>query len=142
MSRWRSHAIELFPEFRKRIEQADGIFALWSELSLKFQDAYRIDPPDDGLIARIYSFAEWCLQAPRNANANFDPATAVDVGFYEDIPTIKYARDDMPRWFTYQDVVNLGAAFAYSIGPEKYDELLAYMKGNQGRYASRPRPSS
>ena len=65
MARWRSEAIERLPELRDTIAKAESIMSLWIELHLTFQNAYR-EPKNDELIARIYSYADWCLTAPRN----------------------------------------------------------------------------
>lgn len=119
------------------IAEAENVMSLWIELHFKFEDAYR-DPKDDDLIARIYSFADWCLAAPRNEDAGHDPATGVMVGFYEHIPQLKAAREDMPRWFHYDEVARSRSVFAYLIGDHAFDELLAYMKQNQKRYVRRP----
>ncbi len=56
--------------------------SLWIELHFAFEDAYR-DPRNDDLIARIYSYADWCLSAPRREDVSHDPSTAVAVAFFE-----------------------------------------------------------
>jgi hypothetical protein len=107
--------------------------ALWIELHMKFEDAYR-EPRNDDLIRRIYSYAHWCLAAPRNKDAGHDPATAVMAAFYEHIPTSPAAREDMPRWFQYEEVAGCRDVFSYLIGDAAFDELLAFMKRNRHRY--------
>ena len=108
--------------------------ALWSELFDAFERAYRQEPPDESLIGRIYAFAEWCAQASRGPDAARDPPTAVAVAFYEEIPTCRRARDDMPRWLRYSDVAGSRAVFAYLIGEDAYEELVDYMARNRDRY--------
>ena len=136
MARWRSAAIERLPELRETIAKAENVMSLWNELHFKFDDAYR-DPKNDDLIARIYSYADWCLQAPRNDDASHDPATAVMVAFYEHIPQSKAAREDMPRWFRYDEVEKSRSVFAYHIGDQQFDELLAYMRKHKARFVPR-----
>jgi hypothetical protein len=68
MAKWRSAAIERLPELRDMISLADSVMALWIDLRLKFEDAYR-DPRNDDLIGRIYSYADWCWSAPRQEEA-------------------------------------------------------------------------
>jgi hypothetical protein len=114
--------------------------AAWIGLHEAFRNAYRKDPPDESLIARIYSLADWCVEAPRSPHAEHDPLTAVTVAFYEEIPKYKPARDDMPRWFRYEDVVNNRKVFSYHIGDREYDALVKYMDKNGYRY--QPRPSA
>lgn len=110
---------------------------LWTELHFAFERAYR-EPRNEDLIARIYSFADWCIRAPRNDDASHDPPTAVMVGFYEHVPQLQAARDDMPRWFHYDEVAKSKSIFAHFIGDEAFDELLKYMMANRHRYVPRP----
>ena len=140
MSRWRSAAIERLPEFRQVIAEADNVMSLWLELRLAFEEAYR-DPRNDDLIARIYSYADWCRSAPRNSDASRDPLTAVAVAFYEHIPETKAAREDMPRWFEYDEIANCRTVFAYQIGDEAFEELLTCMKKHEERFSTRRRCS-
>jgi hypothetical protein len=139
MAKWRAEAIQRLPELRRVIAEAETVMAAWIELRMAFEDAYEAEPPDDSLIARIYSFADWCLDAPRNADAGRDPFTAVLVAFYEDIPTIKAARDDMPRWFTYDEVARNRQVFSYHLRPEEFDALVLHMARNRHRYVPRDR---
>ncbi len=69
-------------ELRETIAEAETVMSLWIELRDAFDAAYR-EPRNDDLIARIYSYADWCLSAPRNDDARHDPSTAVVVAFYE-----------------------------------------------------------
>jgi hypothetical protein len=140
MARWRAKALERFPELRDVIASSDTVMAFWIELHLAFNDAYRKEPPDESLIARVYSFADWCDLAPRNPDAGRDPMTAVSVVFYEGIPRFKPARDDMPRWFRYSEVANNRQMFSYLIGDEEYEALVKYMAKN--RHCYQPRESA
>jgi hypothetical protein len=137
MARWRAEAQKLLPELRKAIDSSHEIMALWIEVRLAFERAYERRPRDESLIERVYSFADWCASAPRGADAGQDPLTAVITAFYEDIPTHLAAREDMPRWFTYDEVVDGKAVFSYHLGEEGYRELLEHMRRNRGRYRVR-----
>jgi hypothetical protein len=139
MARWRAEALKGLPELRKKINSADNIMALWIEALYAFEQAYRGNPPDESLIARVYAFADWCMGAPRGPDAGHDPLSAVMIGFYESIPTFPAAREDMPRWFTYDEVAQSRAVFSYLIGDEEYQRLLEHMRKNISRY--RPRAS-
>jgi hypothetical protein len=137
MPRWRFEAIERLPELRETIAKAESVMSLWIELYIAFEDAYR-DPKNEDLIARLYAYADWCLAAPRNADASRDPLTAVVVAFYEHIPQSKAAREDMPRWFRYDEVARSRPVFASHIGEETFEELLAYIKRQSPRFVPRP----
>lgn len=137
MARWRSAAIERLPELRKTIAKAENIMLLWIELHLAFDNAYR-EPANDDLIARIYSYADWCLSAPRSEDASHDPSTAVAVAFFEHIPQSKAACEDMPKWFSYDEVAKSRSIFSDHIGDKAFDELLAHMKKNAKRFVWRP----
>jgi hypothetical protein len=136
MARWRSAAIERLPELRKTIAKTENIMSLWIELHGKFQDAYR-EPRNEDLIRRIYSYADWCLAASRNDDARHDPSTALMVAFYEHLPASNATREDMPRWFTYDDIAGNRSIFAYLIGDRAFEELLLYMKQNKKRFVRR-----
>lgn len=137
MARWRAQALKHLPELRDIITAEDSVMALWIELQSAFEKAYRVDPPNESLIARIYAFADWCIQAPRGPDVGHDPLTAVTTVFYEDIPTLKPARDDMPRWFLYSEVAENRRVFSYMIGDEEFDALVKYMAKHQHRYQPR-----
>lgn len=139
MALWRVEAIKRLPELRREIQSADSVMALWIDVFFAFRRAYEQEPRDESLIARVYDFADWCMHAARGPDAGHDPASAATVGFYEDIPTLDAARDDMPRWLRYSEVAGSKPVFSYMIGDEKYDELVHHMARNQHRYQSRPR---
>jgi hypothetical protein len=132
MARWRSAAIERVPQLRKIIAEAHSVMALWIQLHMKFEDAYR-EPRNDDLIEQIYSYADWCLDAPRLDDAGHDPLTAVVVAFYEDIPTSPAARADMPRWFRREEIVADKDVFSYHIGEVGFAELLSIFSKSKYR---------
>jgi hypothetical protein len=138
MPRWRATAIEHLPDLRKTIAAADSIMALWIEITGAFEKAYR-EPRNEDLIARIYAYATWCWHAPRHGDAGRDPSTAATVAFLEHIPAIPAAREDMPRWFTFDEITASKSIFVYSIGEIAFKDLLAHMQRNQHRHSKRPR---
>src|SRR5688500_2281147 len=113
MALWRAEAIARLPELQRTIAAADSVMALWTELSIDFKQAYERKPRNDSLIARIYSYADWCVTAPRGADARHDPLSAVAACFYEHIPRHDLARHDMPRWFLAKDVEFARRTFSY-----------------------------
>jgi hypothetical protein len=140
MARWRAAAIERLPEFREIIAKAETIMQLWIELKNEFRNAY-LEPRNDDLIGRIYSFAEWSWQAPRLEDAVHDPSTGATVAFLEHIPSIPAARDDMPRWLTFDEVVANKQLFTTwgGLTEIEFKELLAYMQRNRHRYIGPPK---
>jgi hypothetical protein len=139
MARWRAEALNRLPELREKIDSAQEIMAFWIDAFLAFRRAYERQPPDESLILRIYSFADWCEAAPRVDDAGRDPSTAVVVAFYEDIPTVPAAWEDMPRWFTYAQITENKPVFAHHLDEEAYQKLLQHMQRNRDLY--RPRDS-
>lgn len=137
MAKWRAEALARLPELRKKIDAAENVLALWDEIRHAFERAYLEDPRNESLIARVYSYADWCVDAPRASDAAHDPLTAVMVCFYEWIPPFKPARDDMPRWFTYDEIAESRSVFSYMIDAREFGELLRYMDRHRKRYVPR-----
>ena len=52
-------------------------------------------------------------------------ATCVAVCFFEYIPKIPEALEDMPRWFTREDVLVMESVLYYQVGEEGYAKVLA-----------------
>jgi hypothetical protein len=125
--------LKRLPELRRTIDEAHSVMDLWIDRTTRFEDAYRT-PRNDDLIARIYAFSAWCLGAPRNADAGRDPCTAAMVAFDEHIPKTKAAREEMPRWFTVNEVAKSRSLFGYFLDDEKFDELLAHMRRNASQF--------
>lgn len=139
MPAWRREAIKRLPEFQKEIARAESVMGLWIELGYHFQRAYR-DPRDDSLIERIYSYADWCTAAPGTHDAGTDPFTAVACAFYEHIPQSAAARDDMPRWFTHQQVLDSTEIFSRFLEPAEFQALLNHLRKNVHLYRERKVP--
>jgi hypothetical protein len=137
MALWRKAAIDRLPELREKVASAENVMSLWIELSLVFEEAYR-EPRDNDLIERIYSYARWCWAAPRSNEADHDPESAASVAFFEHIPSIPAAREDMPRWFTFEEVSAAKSLFCYAIGETAFKDLLAHMQRNSERYGKKP----
>jgi hypothetical protein len=141
MARWRGEAIRRLPRLSKVIASAECLSWLWIDLELAFAKAYRADPRDESIIAGVYAFADWCLQAPRDAHPGRDPVSAA-ILFYEFLVGFRPARDDMPRWFKYEEVAQNKEWFVDQIGDEAYEALLRHMARNRGRYRPRERDSA
>ena len=135
MSAWRREAIARLPELRKMIAAAPSVMYMWNELWWPFRDAYERQPRDEDFIRRVYAYADWCERAPRTRDAGTDPPTAVAVAFYENLPTHPAVREDMPRWFTPEQIAISKGIFAYFMDEKQFAELMQEMQRNVGRYA-------
>jgi hypothetical protein len=71
---WELKALEYFPELEDKINQNQfGPTSLWTELYFALVNAYDQQPINEGLIARIYEYAAWCLRQPEASNVESDP---------------------------------------------------------------------
>src|ERR1035437_2183242 len=121
---WRTEAFKRFPEFHDYFEETDNPYSLWEELGNAFEQGYE-EPRNEGLIKRIYEYGDWCCSQPRGETAEDDLATCVAVCFFEHIPEIPEALEDMPRWFTRADVLAMKTLLSYQVGEEGYAKVLA-----------------
>jgi hypothetical protein len=139
MEPWREKAADVFPELWSVWENADSPYGLWLELRLAFEKAYDKTPPDESLIARIYRYADWCDGQPRGLSAEDDLLTIVAVSFYEHIPQHPRARQDMPRWWQPEDLVDDGpdrkprSIFRYNLTAEEFEELKRFLDREKDR---------
>lgn len=125
MESWRAKAIEILPEMEEDTNPSDNPMALWIEIRMEFDHAYK-EPRNEDLIRRIYGYAGWCLeQGERTDHAETDLPTCVVVCFYEHIPTREASRQDMPRWFSRADIVLMKEIFSYHLNLDEYGRLLA-----------------
>lgn len=124
MSVWRAKALEMLPELAKEIAAVDNPMWAWIEICFAFQDAYK-EPRNEDLIRHIYGYADWCLEhGHRDKDAERDLLTCVAVCFYESIPNHKASREDMPRWFSLEEVLAMKETFSYHLNPDEFDLLI------------------
>jgi hypothetical protein len=133
---WREKAAEFFPELASVVREAADPYGLWTELWMKFEDAYGA-PRNESLIKRIYMYANWCVAQPRGKTAKDDLATCVTVCFHEHIPGHPEARKDMPRWFSLEDLQRMKETFCYHLSEVEFADLLQYFKENRETHADR-----
>jgi hypothetical protein len=123
---WGREAFIRFPELIDRFEVVESPYALWLELRLAFEGAYK-EPRNEDLITRIYQYADWCGTQPVGTSAEDDLGTCVHVCFFEHIPESPAALEDMPRWLKLSDVHLMKETFSYMVGEEGFQRiLLAY----------------
>jgi hypothetical protein len=136
MGLWQEEALRRFSELSDRIREAESPYQLWDQLLFAFEDAY--DSENTNLIAAIYGYARWCCEQPRGISANDDLATCVTVCFFEHIPDHPKALQDMPRWWSLEEVKAMKDVFSHHVGADGYArfvELYAAQQGAGGRRA-------
>lgn len=137
MEVWSAKGIELLPELVEQIGGAAEPMEAWLEISSAFQAAF-VEPRNGELIRRIYGYAFWCLEhGERDQAAGKDLPTCVVVGFFEGIPTQKAPREDMPRWFSREEVLVMYETFTYHY-PGDFQSLLALWDENPRSRRAKP----
>jgi hypothetical protein len=122
MEEWREVAINMLPELQSEAGEAESPMSLWLEIVYKFDDAYE-SPRNEEFIKRVYAYADWCLEQKGGETASEHLPTCVVTCFWEHIPTCKSAREDMPRWFSFDEVMANEHFFKYLITEEEFEEL-------------------
>ena len=140
MPPWRQTAHELLPELSEKITdpEIDTPYMLWFEIRKAFEKAYEASPPHESLIGRIYRYADWCATAPRGETAADDLLTCTCVCFFEHIPQHPAAREDMPRWISYQDFVASEQIFRYRLTDDEFLALKEHLYVHRHDFVPRP----
>lgn len=120
---WHKEAVRRFPQFAESIAEADTPYAVWFELNAAFETAYAEN--NEVLIRAIYDYAGWCCRQPSGAIPEDDLGTCVACCFFEHIPLVPKALQDMPRWWKLDDVALMKEIFSYHAGPQGYAQILA-----------------
>ena len=120
MSEWRRRALEDFPEFRRSIDEADSLHGVFFELLPAIVDAYRKNPPDEKLIARIFLFAEWC-----SAAESPDVRGPAMVSFYEHLPESRPAWRDLPNRVSAGRLASIRQHLQGYLRPDEYTRAMA-----------------
>ena len=120
---WRIEALRRFPTLAERLQDAETPYLLWFELRDAFECAYRT-PRNEDMIKNIYGYSEWCFSQPAGKTADDDLATCVSVCFIEHIPEIPAAVEDMPRWFTRANILEMKEILSYHAGADGYKKIL------------------
>ena len=119
MSAWRRVAIEMLPEFRKEIAQADTPMALWVEIGFRFQDAF--EKGDEDLARRYFKYAESCLDTAKQQPT--EASTAAWCAFYEHLPDIPSLAEQLHRYMPRSRFLQVQDAFRYHTTPEEFEHL-------------------
>src|ERR1035437_3033130 len=123
MPPWRETTRQMFPELDLAINKVADPYDLWFELRIAYKNTYTQTPKNESLIRRIYQFGHWCEIQPRGQTAEDDLFTAVCVCFYEHIPDMEPAWQDMPRWFSLHEVDNMRELWEYRFKNDGYLQL-------------------
>ena len=123
MEEWKRKALELLPELNNEILESDNPMGLWIEVVYSFDEAYE-EPRNEGFIRRVYEYEDWCLKQDEGETASDHLPTCVVTAFWEHIPTNKASREDMPRWFTLEDVMLNQHFFAYHLSAGNFEDLV------------------
>ena len=136
MSRWRRQALLVLPELKHAIEQAESPGALWIQLLTAFLTAYDHEPPDEGLIRRVYGYALWAVKEAPSHRVH-EPAA---IGFFEALPRHPKVRDDMHRWLSPSEFRQLAGTMGYGLGQEGLARLQKqYEERRAGWEQGKPR---
>jgi hypothetical protein len=119
---WKSTALLMVPQLPLEIEEAETPYLLWFALYQAFRDAYQ-EPRNDELIGQIHAYAKWCLTQPRPAELEDNLTTCVCLCFYQNIPLLEPARNDLPRWMTPSEFAPLIEVFRFHSTPEVFEQL-------------------
>ncbi|WP_435009120.1 hypothetical protein P12x_000370 [Tundrisphaera lichenicola] len=111
-SDWKGAALAIVPDLAGEIEKAESPYFLWIELYRVFREAYN-STRDDALIGQIYGFAKWCLEQPRGERYEEDVKTCVCLCFYQNLPLLPAARDELGKWLQPEDFATLKLVFQF-----------------------------
>lgn len=119
---WKTTALSTIPDLAPEIEEAETPYLLWFALHQAFREAYG-QPRNDALIGPIYRYAKWCLAQPRQEAMEADLTTCVCLCFYQNIPLLEAARNDLARWLAPEDFATLVEVLRFHSSPEVFEEL-------------------
>lgn len=129
MSQWRREALERFPELRREIADAEGMYFVWMALwHGLFKPAFKKEPPDTETMARVYNYAYWSFK-----HRSKEVRMAVADGFYEKLRDDLRTRRDMPRWISQEDFNNLHSAWDYYLTEQNFADFQREFMKNRVR---------
>lgn len=124
MTSWKQKAEVMFPELTSQFEETDTPYLLWFALRSAFERACEEEPRDESMIMRIYQYSDWCADQPQGETATDDLLTCVAVCFFEHIPEHPAAREDMPRWWSAEDLAYEQHVMQHRLSEEEFRELV------------------
>lgn len=127
MEEWRQVATRMFPDLQPEVEAAVSPMGLWTEIIFNFDDAY-LEPKNEDFIRRVYEYADWCVRQEGGEDARHHLPTCVCVCFLEHLSTCKAYRDDIPRWFSVEDIEANLYFFKYLLTEEEEAEFDQWLE--------------
>lgn len=116
MSLWRRTAIEMLPEHRRQIADADSCNYLLLELRHYLEEISSQMSLDEDFVSRAFAFASWCLH-----HRSWNIQSAAVLSFYEDLADSVVLRKDLARWMSENDFLSFESAWHYVL---KSDEAV------------------
>lgn len=114
MSAWRAKALELFPERRAALLQAEDYDAVWRELHREFRAALAAGRNE--FATAFFKYAAWTLHpSPQTRTMPAVSHAAAEV-FYE-------FADDLHQWIDRYDFIPAQKGLRYYLGEERYAEF-------------------
>ena len=121
---WKSAALTIVPDMAGKIEEAETPYLLWFDLYHAFREAYS-HPVNDGLIGQIYQYAKWCLDQPPGGRYEDDIKTCVSLCFYQNIPLLPRARDELGKWLAPEDFSTLKEVLRFHCDNDTFERIAA-----------------
>ena len=133
---YKTKAIEYFPHLKEKIDECQNTMQLWIELDLELEKAYQKE--DRSYIDSLFRYMKWCFdhleQLPKAQGD--DMYQSITVTVLENLPTIKNAWPDIPKYFSPNTFRELRRAFMYHITQREYDQIESLYKKKRGKNSS------
>ena len=124
---WKTAALAMMPDLAEEVARADTPYLLWIDLYEAFRAAYE-PPVDHALIGRVYRYAKWCLDQPRGDRFEDDINTCACLCFYQNIPLLPRARDELGRWLTPEDFSTLRMVLRFHSDDAAFERIAAQFR--------------
>jgi hypothetical protein len=121
---WKTVALAVVPDLTGEIVKAETPYLLWIEFYHAFREAYNT-PRNDALIGQIYQYAKWCLDQPQGERYEDDVKTCVCLCFYQNIPLLPPARDELGKWLTPEDFSTLRFVLRFHCDGDTFERIAA-----------------
>jgi len=126
---WKSAALAIIPDLEREIGEAETPYLLWFDLYHAFREAYN-PPGNEALIGRIYRYAKWCLDQPRGGRYEDDIKTCVCLCFYQNVPLLPQARDELGQWLAPEDFFALKEVLRFHCDNDTFERIEAQFRAD------------
>jgi hypothetical protein len=125
MAVWRRRALEHFPELRRELTGRDySVYLLFFDLKPMLRAAF--DAGDDGLLRRIFGFAEWCSRQTAKELWN-----AAGVAFYEHLFDYPQYSERVIPWLSPRIVFTHWQLWEAMVDPAEWSRLRSLLEGKR-----------